>query len=163
MTPIEFKFKRSILSPCILPMMYTAHKKAGAPYIVCPREEDCHKCFTNISCLQFAMVFNQAQHSLWTRNLIDKLGVVVRCDQWPLTMIKEWGLYCSSVLSEYKVNTVNELLPKAATCLQNIDFTQNHIAILCFVTLSNVIFFGLFKLGVFYVFYNWFFIKGSTY
>ncbi|XP_056003184.1 uncharacterized protein LOC125662939 [Ostrea edulis] len=57
--------------------------------------------------------------SLWTRNFMDKLGVVVRHERSPVSIIKEWSL---SVLSEDNLKVIETMLPKAASCLKNIDF-----------------------------------------
>lgn len=63
------------------------------------------------------------QTRLWTQNSMDKLGVVVRFERSPLGIIEEWGFNCSSLLSEFEVDIVNMMLPKAVGCLQNIDVT----------------------------------------
>lgn len=50
---------------------------------------------------------------------MDKLGVVVRHERSPVSIIKEWSL---SVLSEDNLKVIETMLPKAASCLKNIDF-----------------------------------------
>lgn len=57
--------------------------------------------------------------SLWTRALMDKLGVVVRYKRSPESVIKEWSL---SVLSEECLKEISAMLPKAASCFKNLDF-----------------------------------------
>lgn len=56
--------------------------------------------------------------SLWTRAVIDKLGVT-RYKRSPERIVKEWSL---SVLPEDCLKEISAMLPKAVTCFRNVDF-----------------------------------------